>query len=67
MRNLLVLEASRAEKEKEARGGAPGGLIGGFFRGEGARVCVTSQDFIKFWGNFFCFYFECIDRKSTGI
>jgi hypothetical protein len=22
---------------------------------------VTSQDFIKFWGNFFCFYFACVD------
>jgi hypothetical protein len=27
-----------------------------------AGVCgVTSQDFIKFWGNFFCFYFEGVD------
>jgi hypothetical protein len=28
---------------------------------------VTSQDFIKFWGNFFCFCFECIDWNSQGF
>jgi hypothetical protein len=25
------------------------------------KATVTSQDFIKFWGNFFCFLFECVD------
>jgi hypothetical protein len=25
------------------------------------HVSVTSQDFIKFWGKFFFFYFACVD------
>jgi hypothetical protein len=28
---------------------------------EKVYVIVTSQDFSKFWGNFFCFCFACID------
>jgi hypothetical protein len=32
-----------------------------FLLGAGGPVAVTTQDFIKFWGKIFRFYFACVD------